>query len=498
MMKGITKTFPGVIANKEIDFEAYSGQVHGLLGENGAGKSTLMKILAGYYKPDKGEIRINGKLVKIRSPADAIKLGIGMVYQHFSLVRKFSVIENLMLGQSPTGGLKEKQLAQELQKLSSFLEFEIDPYVRVSDLSVGQQQMVEILKILVRGSEIIVLDEPTSILSPIEVEGLFSILRRIAARGKTVIFISHKLDEVMSICDRITILRSGTKIGVFHRSEIDSTMHLVKLLFGEDIVQGIQKTASTQRHEIVRVESLVAENDLGAESLKGVDLSIYGGEILGIAGVEGNGQQEMAEVLAGIRPFKKGVIYFEQKKLSNITPRMMYDLGVRYITPDVRGEGIVEELNLAENLILKSYKNPQFTRMSIISWKNAHEICRKLIKDYSVVALGPSSKAYTLSGGNLQKFLIARELSYDPKLIIANQPTHGLDVKTTQYVHGKLLNMASKGVAILLISNDLNEVLSISHRIAVIYGGRIVGIFEGGMADKEAIGRLMVGQKTAG
>lgn len=496
-MIGITKRFLGVVANKDVDFEAYHGEIHGLLGENGAGKSTLMNILAGFYRPDKGEIRINGKQVKIRSPKDAIKLGIGMVYQHFSLVKKLTVLENVMLAIATSSFKMPKQskIADAIEKTARSLGFSIDPYAVVADLSVGEQQRVEIIKILLRGSNIIILDEPTSILSPVEVSGLFDVLKRLARDGKTIIFISHKLEEVMAICDSVTVLRAGRKVGTLTRDEMQSTQRLVTMIFGSELAaEHLEKRNMAQNaNEILRVEGLVVENDLGVNSVNRLNLYIREGEILGIAGIEGNGQLELAEALAGIRPVKEGAIYFRGKKLTKINPAIMYSLGVRYITVDRVGEGIIPSFNVTENLLLKSHRDSSFMNSWLIPWAKAQKVAEQIISEYNIIARGPNSTASTLSGGNLQKLLVARELMLNPTLIIANQPTHGLDVKTTQYIHRKFIGQVSNGSSVLLISNDLGEVMKLSDRIAVIYDGRIVGVFDREKADLETIGKLMIG-----
>lgn len=496
-MIGITKTFPGVVAIRNIDFETYRGEIHGLLGENGAGKSTLMKILSGYYKPDRGEIWIRGHRAKIRSPADAIKHGIGMVYQHFSLVNKFTVLENIMLSIPKASVRKESQLAEETKRLAKSLGFDIDPDVSVSDLSVGQRQRVEVLKILMRGSDIIILDEPTSILAPVEISGLFEMLRRLAKDGRTVIFITHKLEEATSLCDRITVLRNGVKVGTLSRDEIRSAQQLVSMIFGTEVVQTAHEYHHQAGSELLRAKAVTIENDLGVEVVRNLDLKLYKGEVLGIAGVEGNGQYELGEALAGVRPIRNGEIYFEGKKLHGISPRMMYDLGVRYITADKTEEGLILDFNITENLALRLYRDTNFANSFLIPWRKFQETARETIKEFNIVARGAASPARTLSGGNLQKLLVAREMLQNPKLIIANQPTHGLDVKTTQYIHSRFLEQVSRGSSILLISNDLSEVLTLSDRVAVMFGGRIVGVFERGRADRDMIGRLMVGQTAS-
>jgi simple sugar transport system ATP-binding protein len=492
---GITKRFPGVVANKSIDFDVMTGEIHGLLGENGAGKTTLSSILSGYYQPDEGEIYVRGKLVRINSPKDALRLGIGMVYQHFSLVPRFKVVENVLLGLDVTGQETRdlKTLANAITQRSAELGFSIDPWAEVSELSIGEQQRVEILKVLFRGASIIILDEPTSVLAPVEVEGLFRTIKSLAGQGRSVVFITHKLVEALEFCDRITVLRSGTKVGTLSKSELRSTREIVQMMFGAEIEPTATRAITRVGNEVLRAEGIVVENDLGQEVVRDASLTLHRGEVLGLAGVEGNGQKELAEALAAIRPLKAGRILIGGKSISGSNPAEQYDLGVAYITDDRVAEGLVRDLSVSENLVLKSFRRPPYRKGFVIDWRTVEKETDQLIEEYGIVARGPKSIVRTLSGGNLQKLLVARELSSKPIVLIANQPTHGLDARTTQYIHQKLIEQASQGTAVILISNDLDEVFSLSDTIAVIFRGEIIGLLPREQATKEQVAHLMVG-----
>jgi len=491
---GITKRFPGVVANRSIDFDVLPGEIHGLLGENGAGKTTLSSILSGYYRPDEGEIYVRDKLVRINSPKDALKLGIGMVYQHFSLVPRFKVVENVLLGLDVAGQEKRdlKTLAKQISQRASELGFSIDPWAEVSELSVGEQQRVEVLKVLFRGASIIILDEPTSVLAPVEVEGLFRTINSLATQGRSIIFITHKLVEALELCDRMTVLRSGIKVGTLSRTGLTSTREVVQMMFGDEIERTTRRGTTRVGDEVLRAEDIAVKNDLGQEVLKDVSLTLHKGEILGLAGVEGNGQKELAEALAAIRPLEAGRILIGGK-VSGPNPEDQYDLGVAYITDDRVGEGLVGDLSVAENFVLKSFRRPPHRKGLIVDWREVEKETDQLIREYGIVARGPKGVVRTLSGGNLQKLLVARELSGKPIVLIANQPTHGLDARTTEYIHQKLVEQASEGTAVVLISNDLDEVFSLSDTIAVIYGGQIIGLLPREQTSKEQVAHLMVG-----
>lgn len=496
-MENITKRFPSVVANKAINFDLMPGEVHGLLGENGAGKTTLMGVLSGYYQPDEGQIYVHDEQTRIHSPRDALKLGIGMVYQHFSLVPNFKVVENISLGLDVTRQQAKdmKTLANEITTRAKELGFTIDPSANVWELAIGEQQRVEILKVLFRGANIIILDEPTSVLAPVEVEGLFRTIKLLKSQGKSIVFITHKLPEAVEFCDRITVLRAGVKVGTLGKGEFKTTREVVRMMFGSEMAPETTKQERRAEEEVLRAEGLNVQDDRGHEVVKNLNLTLCKGQILGLAGVEGNGQKELAEALVAIRPLKNGKITLNGKDVTRSNPAKQHDLGVSYITDDRIGEGVVADLNLEENLVLKSFRTPEIRRGLLIDWKKAEKETAKLIGEYGIVARGPKSVARTLSGGNLQKLLVARELSRNPSVLIANQPTHGLDARTTQYIHQKLIEHAAKGTAVLLISNDLDEIFAISDTIAVIYRGQIIGQLPRHQATREEVAHLMVGMR---
>ena len=498
-MVGITKTFPGVVANKKIDFDLKKGEIHGLLGENGAGKTTLMNIISGFYRPDEGEIYVDGKRVKMRSPKDALKLGIGMVYQHFTLVPEFKVVENILLGMDVVGRkLSLKATASLIEEQAKQLGFTVNPWSKVADLSLGEQQRVEILKVLLRGAKVIILDEPTSVLAPVEITGLFNVLKQLASQGKSIVFITHKLNEAMEICDRITVLRTGMKIGTLSRSEITSTLEIVRMMFGVEAEPALAaEVPKVLGREVLKVENLVVQSDRGVDAVKDVSFTIREGEILGLAGIDGNGQKELAEAISGIRKIKSGRIYYKGEDVTGLSPADLHSRGVTYITDDRISEGLIQDFNLAENVVLKDFRKNGVRRGLFIDWKKASKIGQELIEEYELAAAKPNSLAQTLSGGTQQKLLVGREIGGDASLIIANQPTHGVDAKTTAYIRKKLVERASKGSAVLLISNDLDEIFSCSNTIAVIYEGKILGILDRQSATREDVAYLMIGVKKA-
>jgi len=498
-MVGITKSFPGVVANKKIDFDLKKGEIHGLLGENGAGKTTLMNIISGFYRPDEGEIYVEGKRVKMRSPKDALKLGIGMVYQHFTLVPEFKVAENILLGMDVVGRkLSLKATASLIEEQAKQLGFTVNPWSKVADLSLGEQQRVEILKILLRGAKVIILDEPTSVLAPVEISGLFNVLKQLASQGKSIVFITHKLNEALEICDRITVLRTGMKIGTLSRSEITSTLEIVRMMFGVEAEPALAaEVPKTLGKEVLKVENLVVQSDRGVDAVKDVSFSIREGEILGLAGIDGNGQKELAEAISGARKIKSGRIYYKGEDVTGLGLADLHSRGVTYITDDRISEGLIQDFNLAENVVLKDFRKNGVRRGLFIDWKKASKIGQELIEEYELAAAKPNSLAQTLSGGTQQKLLVGREIGGDASLIIANQPTHGVDAKTTAYIRKKLVERASKGSAVLLISNDLDEIFSCSNTIAVIYEGKILGILDRQSATREDVAYLMIGVKKA-
>lgn len=492
-LKGITKHFPGVLANDHIDFNLRKGEIHTLLGENGAGKSTLMNILDGIYYPDKGEIYIQGKKVNIRNPSDAMENGIGMVHQHFMLVDTLTVLENIVLGLKSQGFyINKEKIAKRIEEISQKYHFNINPYVKIWQLSVGEQQRVEIIKTLFRNAKILILDEPTAVLTPQESEDLFKLLRRIVKEGKSVIFISHKLNEVMEISDRITVLRKGRVIGTVNKNETNERK-LAEMMVGREVLFNFERKPLKRGKEVLRVENLEAYNDKGIKALQNVNFSVFGGEIFGIAGVSGNGQKELVQAITGLRRVTKGKVILNDEEVTNASPPEVSRKGVSYIPPDRLRVGLIPNLNAVDNAILRCYNRPPVSKGSFIDYAKALEYTKGLIEKFNIMVPRINAPIKLLSGGNLQKLLLAREIAEEPKLLIAVHPTRGLDVGATEFVRKKLLEERNKGTAVLLISEDLDEILMISDRIGVIYEGKIVDIIDRKDADKNKIGLLMAG-----
>ncbi|HAY83633.1 MAG TPA: ABC transporter ATP-binding protein [Chloroflexi bacterium] len=487
-MTGITKQFGQVVANNNVNFELRKGEVHALLGENGAGKTTLMRILYGLYKADEGDVSINGQKVKIGSPKDAIQNGIGMVTQHFALVPPFTVAENVVMGSLDQVYLDmrvyEEKVAQAAQKFG----IDIDPSALVKHLSVGQKQRVEILKALYRQAQVLILDEPTAVLVPQEVDALFETLRRLTSEGISIVFISHKLNEVKQICNRVTVLRDGTAISTVAVAET-STNELARMMVGRETFGVMRSGKHLADEPILKLKDLSAEDDQNIQVLTNINLDVKAGEVLGLAGVGGNGQTELAEVLSGTRKPTSGQIILKEKNMTGATPAAMTAAGVGRI-PEDRHAGVVGELTVAENLVLDQIQN--FSNKNILDRKAIRDNATKLIERFQIKAR-PKDKARTLSGGNMQKLLLARVLAEKPSVIIAPQPTRGLDVGATEYVHKQLLEQREQGAGVLLISEDLDEILALSDRVAVIYEGEIVGIMPVEEADIERLGLLMSG-----
>jgi general nucleoside transport system ATP-binding protein len=493
-MKGITKVFPGTIANDNVDFELLRGETHVLLGENGAGKTTLMNQLYGLYAPDKGEILVNGKLAKITNPNDAIKLGIGMVHQHFMLVNNFTVTENIILGLEPKTGLSidMKKAIKNVEELSKKYGFAIDPNAIIEDITVGQQQRVEILKALYRGAEILILDEPTAVLTPQEIDELGVIIRNLEKEGKSVILITHKLKEVMSMSDRVTILRRGKITGTVNTKDTDID-NLAELMVGRKVNLTVEKKEANVGREILKVENLVANDHRGLPAVNNLDLTVYAGEILGIAGVDGNGQSEFVEVITGLKKPESGKIALDGKNIYGKTPREIINNGVGHIPEDRHKRGLILSYTLFENSILGRHHEKQFANGVVMNYKAIKEHCSKLIKEFDVRTPNSEVPASALSGGNQQKLVVAREITKDPILLIASQPTRGLDVGAIEYIHGRLVEERDKGKAVLLVSLELDEVMALSDRIAVIYDGKIVDILDRKDATEQKLGLLMAG-----
>ncbi len=496
-MIGITKKFPGVLANDQIDFDVKASEVHALLGENGAGKSTLMKVLYGLYNQDEGEIFINGEQVRIASPTDAIKLGIGMIHQHFMLVPTLTVAENVALGLPSTRGplTDLKFVSQRIHQLADTYGLRIDPNACIWQLSVGQQQRVEILKALYRGAALLILDEPTAVLTPQEVDELFVIMRQMVEDGYALIFISHKLHEVVEISQRVTVLRNGRKIGTRPTSEVNKQI-LATWMVGHDI-EFITRSNHVQRGEVrLELSEISCQSDRGTQGLNNVDLKVHSGEILGVAGVSGNGQRELAEVMAGLRKPDKGRIFLESEDVTGLNPGQLTKRMLSYIPEERMRDGMIKNFTVAENIILREHTQPKFSKNGFLKLKEISAETDQLIDQFKVKTPSQKTMAKSLSGGNIQKIVLARELSRNPRTIIAAQPTRGLDIGAAEYVREQLLIQRKNGTAVLLISEDLDEIFALSDRIAVIYEGEIMDILDRDEATREKVGLLMAGVKT--
>ena len=494
-MRGITKRFPGVLANDHVDFDLEKGEIHALLGENGAGKSTLMNVLYGLYERDEGDILVQGNPVQFESARDAITHGLGMVHQHFMLIPPFTVAENMVLGQpSSRGPLLEdpKKVNDLLLSLSKQYGLAIEPEAKVWTLSVGQQQRVEILKSLYRGAEILILDEPTAVLTPQEVKELLEIMEKLTEEGKSIVFISHKLDEVLTCSDRITVLRDGKVIDTVNTSNTDK-QDLARMMVGRDVVLRVEKKPVERKEVRLRIQDLCAENDRGLPMLRGVNLEVHSGEILGLAGVAGNGQSELEETLTGLRKADRGSIKVAGLEVVNRNPDKIIDCGVAHIPSDRYHRGLLKDFTVAENMVLQRIGEYPYTKKNRLDRQAIREEAEHLAREFNVRTPSVDTLAGKLSGGNAQKMILAREIACQPEVLIAAQPTRGLDVSAIEYVHNRLLEQRERGVAILLISQELEEILTLSDRIAVIYEGRIVDIVEADQADVEEIGLMMTG-----
>lgn len=496
-MREIVKQFPGVLANDRVSFTLGSGEIHGLVGENGAGKTTLMNILYGLAEPDSGTILVKGEEARMRTPTDAIRLGIGMVHQHFMLVPSLTVLENIVLGQVETRfGINQLAGAQKrIEELAGRYGLRVPLGRRVSQLSVGEMQRVEILKALYRGAEILILDEPTAVLVPQEVEHLFTVLRELADRGHSVILITHKLKEVLAVTDRVTVMRKGRVTGDLYTAET-SEQELANMMVGRDVVLRLEKAEAHPAEIVLELEGVSAINNRHQEVLKSVDMQLRRGEILGIAGVEGNGQTELIEVVSGLRPVSRGVIRFSGDDITTETVRRRRRRGIGHVPEDRLIFGVAKELSIAENLILNRYNQKPFARQGVLSLATVEEHCNELIDRFDVVAQDSSTAVGTLSGGNMQKVVLARELEADPEVLIAAQPGRGVDVGAIEEIYRLLIDLRDRGKAILLVSSELEDIMMLSDRIAVMYEGRIVGVMAAEEATEELLGLYMSGAKV--
>ena len=494
-LDGVVKYFPGVRANDGIDIEVNRGEVLALLGENGAGKTTLMRCLVGLYHLDAGHIYWKGEEVSIHSPAKASELGIGMVHQQFSLIPTFTVAESVALGSYHNRKFKLDldTTKKEIQDLADSYGFYIHPDVRIDELSMGARQRVEILKILYRNAELLVLDEPTSVLTPQEVQDLFRVVHQIVSKGRSVVFISHKLDEVMEISDRITVLRDGKVVGNLPVKEA-TPKKLSTLMVGREVLFDFKKKELSKGEPVLQVNNISVSNE-GIAQLKNVTFQVSSGEILGIAGIAGNGQDKLVQTIAGLLKTDSGTISIDDNDLTNTSPQRIKECGLSYMPADRRGTGLVLSMNINENFLLRDYNAPQFSNNGFIKHNAVQQFTNDLIKSFNIRVASQKVSVGTLSGGNQQKVVAAREISRDPKVLIAEQPTMGLDVSATEYVRSRLLEERDQGTAVLLVSTELNEVLSISDRVLVMFRGEIMGEIIPGQVSIETIGLLMAGQK---
>jgi len=520
-MRGVTKTFPGVVANDDISFSVNRGEIHGLLGENGAGKSTLMKVLYGLYSADDGEILLNGEPLALESPQDAIEAGIGMVHQHFKLIPRLSVVENVILGYrepaeavaevggsgplgSLVGGLASRFSfgtegpAKRVRALAGEYGLDIDPTAKVWELDIGQQQRVEILKALYRDVDLLILDEPTAVLTPNEARQMFQTLRRLVDQGLTIIFITHKLSEVTEITDRVTVLRDGVRVDTVE-TDAYSQSELAELMVGREVLFSVAKDAVPVGEEVLAVQGLRARSDRNVEAVTGIDLTVRAGEIVGVAGVSGNGQRELAECLAGVRDPTAGHIAVNGTNLARAGPRAFVDQGVSYVPEDRHRYGCATSLNLTRNAISKEYRDETFGRRGLLDYRVADEYAETLVEEYDVRGVTDVAEitAGELSGGNLQKLILARELHRDPDLLVANQPTRGVDVGAIEFLRQAIIEQRSEGTGVLFFSEDLDEIFDVADRVLVMYEGEIVHETTPDEADRERIGLEMTGGDAA-
>ncbi|MCD4689938.1 ABC transporter ATP-binding protein [bacterium] len=494
-LKNITKRYPRVTACDSVNLSVREGEIHAIVGENGAGKSTLMKLLYGLVRPDSGEIHIRDKRLRGHSPHNAIRLGIGMVHQHFMLVGPLTVAENVVLGQEPVRGgcfVDTRRAREMVQRLSDEYGLELDPDARVEDLSVGLEQRVEIVKVLFRGADILILDEPTGVLTPHEVADLFFTLRLLKKSGRTIIFITHKLDEVLELADRVTVMRGGRITGEV-KASVTSKRELARMMVGRDVLLEVDRGESSPGDPVLEVSELSAAGLKGTHALDAVDFLVRSGEVLGIAGVHGNGQTELVEVLTGLRRPDAGSVRLCGEEIVGRSPRVVRDLGVAHVPEDRQERGLVLDFSLAENLVLGRHHQSPFSVRGLIGTKAVRSHAEGLIESHDIRPADHAASASSLSGGNQQKLIVAREFDGSPALLIAAQPTRGVDIGAIEFVHKSLISMRDAGAAVLLISAELSEIMTLSDRIVVMYGGRIVAEFEADTVTEEELGMHMTG-----
>ncbi|WP_017811381.1 MULTISPECIES: ABC transporter ATP-binding protein [Paenibacillus] len=493
-LKQITKRFPGIVANDSISLKLQKGEIHALLGENGAGKSTLMNIVFGLYQPDEGSIEIDGKPVIIDGPNRAIELGIGMVHQHFKLVQPFTVTENIILGSEPRKGarINYRKATEEIRKLSEQYGLRVDPNAKIHDISVGMQQRVEILKTLYRGADILIFDEPTAVLTPQEISELMEIMQRLIQEGKSIILITHKLKEIMQIADTVTIIRRGKVIDTVKKTET-TPQELAEKMVGRNVSFKVDKKAAEPGEVVMHMENILSKNKDGMAVLNSLNLQVRAGEILGIAGVDGNGQTELIEALTGLRHVDGGKITLHGKDITNLTPRKVTESGVAHIPEDRHKHGLVLDFSVSENMVLETYYKAPYNKNGFLQYDEVDKKATRLVEAFDVRTPSIHTMARSLSGGNQQKAIIAREIDKNPELLVAAQPTRGLDVGAIEFVQKQLIAQRDQGKAVLLISFELDEIMNVSDRIAVIYEGQIVGEVLPEQTNDQELGLMMAG-----
>ncbi|MGM7701234.1 ABC transporter ATP-binding protein [Pseudalkalibacillus sp. Hm43] len=497
-MKGIRKEFPGIVANDNVTLQVQKGEIHALLGENGAGKSTLMNVLFGLYQPEQGEIRVRGEKVEITDPNIANNLGIGMVHQHFMLVENFTVTENIILGSEPRhrGQVDVKKAAKKVEEISRQYGLRVDPYAKIEDISVGMQQRVEILKTLYRGADILIFDEPTAVLTPQEIKELIQIMKRLIAEGKSIILITHKLKEIMEVCHRCTVIRRGKGIGTVDVATTNRD-ELASMMVGREVSFTTEKEPAKPKQDVLEIKDLVVKDSRGVTAVKGLDLTVKAGEIVGIAGVDGNGQSELIEAITGLRKASSGSIQLNGKNITNRKPRKVTESGVGHIPQDRHKHGLVLDFSIGENMVLQTYYQEPYSKFKQLKKTNILNKAKELIDQFDVRTPSVHTQARALSGGNQQKAIIAREVDRSPDLLIAAQPTRGLDVGAIEFIHSKLIEERDADKAVLLISFELEEIMNVSDRIAVIYEGEIVAVVDPKEVTEQELGLLMAGSKQA-
>lgn len=496
-MLNIRKEFPGIVANNNITLQVKKGEIHALLGENGAGKSTLMNVLFGLYQPEKGEIRARGKVVNISNPNIANDLGIGMVHQHFMLIDTFTVTENIILGKETVskGKIDLKKAEKEVQEISERYGLAVDPKAKVANISVGMQQRVEILKTLYRGAEILIFDEPTAVLTPQEITELIGIFRKLIQEGKSIILITHKLKEIMEVCDRVTVIRKGEGIGTYNVKDTNPN-ELANLMVGREVSFKTEKKAPNPKDTVLKISDLTVKDNRGVHVVNSLNLDVKAGEIVGIAGVDGNGQSELIEAITGLMKKNNGSITLNGKDISVLTPRKITESGIGHIPQDRHKHGLVLDFSIGQNMALQTYYKRPFSNYGFLNQTEMEKKASELIEEFDVRTPSIHTPARALSGGNQQKAIIGREVDRDPDLLIAAQPTRGLDVGAIEFIHKRLIEQRDKGKAVLLISFELDEILNVSDRIAVIFDGEIIATVDPKTTTEQELGLLMAGSKA--